>query len=327
MYSIGFRNKLSSKILSNQINKFRLYFVSHKHSLDKPKINRWFLTGFTDAEGCFLINIYKNSKLRTGWTVHAKFQIELSENDKPLLKKIKVFLGVGNIYEFKGRISIKFYIQSLKDLAVIIDHFDKYPLITQKLADYKLFIKAVELIQSKEHLTEKGLFKIISIKASMNNGLSEELEVAFPNITPVQRPVIITNEIPDPNWLAGFTEGDGSFFVRIITSNTHKIGVQVILTYKLVQHKRDIALMKIIIKYLDCGRVEDLSSVAEACAFTVNSLKSLDTKIIPFFSKYPLLGIKSKDFADFCVVVHIMKEKGHLTKEGLDKILKNKNKD
>ena len=147
---LGFEINSQVKILSNQINKFRLYFVSHKHSLDKPKINRWFLTGFTDAEGCFLINIYNNSKLRTGWTVHAKFQIELSENDKPLLKKIKVFLGgVGNIYESKGRKSIKFYIQSLKDLAVIIDHFDKYPLITQKLADYKLFIKAVELIQSK----------------------------------------------------------------------------------------------------------------------------------------------------------------------------------
>ena len=38
-----------------------------------------------------------------------------------------------------------------------------------------------------------------------------------------------------------------------------------------------------------------------------------------------LFGIK-KDFADFCVIVHIMKEKGHLTKEGLDKILKIKTK-
>lgn len=46
----------------------------------------------------------------------------------------------------------------------------------------------------------------------MNNDLSHELKVAFPNITPVQRPLIITNEIPDPNWLAGFTDGDRSFF-------------------------------------------------------------------------------------------------------------------
>lgn len=156
----------------------------------------------------------------------------------------------------------------------------------------------------------------------MNNGLSDGLKVAFPNITPVQRPVITTNEIPDPNWLAGFTDGDGSFFVRVITSNTHKTGVQILLTYKLGQHKRDLALMQSLIKYLDCGKVQDLGSATEACAFTVSSLKSLEAKIIPFFSKYPLLGIKSRDFADFCVVANIMKEKRHLTKEGLEQIKK-----
>jgi len=122
--------------------------------------------------------------------------------------------------------------------------------------------------------------------------------------------------------LAGFTDGDGSFFVRVIRSNTHKTGAQVILTYKLTQHKRDIALMQSLIKFFDCGKVHEESGSVEACNFTVSSLKSLEAKILPFFAKYPLLGVKSKDFTDFCRVVDIMKEKGHLTVEGLDKIRK-----
>ena len=35
----------------------------------------------------------------------------------------------------------------------------------------------------------------------------------------------------------------------------------------------------------------------------------------------PLLGVKAKNLTDFCKVANIMKAKGHLTKEGLDKIL------
>jgi hypothetical protein len=28
--------------------------------------NPWFLTGFTDAEGCFTISIFKNNRVKTG---------------------------------------------------------------------------------------------------------------------------------------------------------------------------------------------------------------------------------------------------------------------
>lgn len=43
-------------------------------------------------------------------------------------------------------------------------------------------------------------------------------------------------------------------------------------------------------------------------------------KIIPFFDRYPLLGVKRKNFDDFSKVVSLVKSKEHLTKCGLDKI-------
>jgi hypothetical protein len=105
---------------------------------------------------------------------------------------------VGSISTKHGPQTIKYYVQSIKDLAIIIDHFDKYPLITQKRADYEIFKQVFYLISRKEHLTMEGLNKIVAIKASINKGLSSELKAAFPLITPVQRPKVEEILIHDP---------------------------------------------------------------------------------------------------------------------------------
>lgn len=43
-------------------------------------------------------------------------------------------------------------------------------------------------------------------------------------------------------------------------------------------------------------------------------------KIIPLFEKYPLSGSKASDFADWCKIALLVKNKAHLTSEGLDLI-------
>ena len=50
----------------------------------------------------------------------------------------------------------------------------------------------------KEHPTENGLRKIIAIRASMNRGLSSELQSAFPENLPVERPSQGKLQIKDP---------------------------------------------------------------------------------------------------------------------------------
>ena len=65
------------------------------------------------------------------------FSIGLHNKDKVLLERIQNFFGVGSITNH-GAQSIQFQIRSVKDLTKIIDHFDNYPLITHKRADYEL---------------------------------------------------------------------------------------------------------------------------------------------------------------------------------------------
>jgi hypothetical protein len=95
---------------------------------------------------------------------------------------------------------ISFRVNSLQDLTnIIIPHFVKYPLLTQKAADFYLFRQVTELMKNKAHLTTEGLQKIINIKASVNLSLSDELKYKFINTVPVQRPTINSTNIPDSN--------------------------------------------------------------------------------------------------------------------------------
>jgi hypothetical protein len=116
-----------------------------------------------------------------------------------MLELIKFNLkNVGNIFK-QGKDSIQYRVGSLRDITkVVIPHFDKYPLITQKKADYLLFKQILDIINNKEHLTIEGIWKIVAIKASLNLGLSVELNKAFPNIVPITGPLIKNQVIPDP---------------------------------------------------------------------------------------------------------------------------------
>jgi hypothetical protein len=59
-------------------------------------------------------------------------------------------------------------VQAIKDLDVILNHFDRYPLVTKKHADYLLFKLAISLIKEKAHLNSEGLRKLVAIRASLN---------------------------------------------------------------------------------------------------------------------------------------------------------------
>ena len=108
------------------------------------------------------------------------------------------FGGLGNITKHnKDKVHLRF--TSKSDLSTIIDHFNKYPLLTQKKADFILFKKAVDLINQKEHLTIEGLQKIIEIRASINKGFSDDLKKAYPKIVPISRPLVLNQIIKDPN--------------------------------------------------------------------------------------------------------------------------------
>lgn len=178
--------------------------------------------------------------------------------------------------------------------------------MTKKCADFLLFKEVIHLIKMKEHLTIKGLNKIVALKASMNRDLSENLIKEFSSVDRVDRPMVKTPDNFNPFWLAGFTAAEGSFYIIIQESKTNPTGFKVTLTFQLTQHSRDEQLLISLTKYLGCGSV---SSDREFFRFRVTKLYDITNKIIPYFKKYPILGVKAKDFKDWCLLADMMNKK------------------
>ena len=317
---MGFERNYQNKILTTQLVNKRSYSTSftknsranNNHDLI---IDPHFLTGFADAESSFVLSITKSNNVKSGWEIKPRFQIHLHNKDLFVLEQIQNFLGVGKIYVTNE--GSEYRVFSIKGLKVVLDHFDKFPLISQKYGDYFLFKQAYQLLINREQKTPLGLRKIISIKASINNGLSEPLKKAFSDVTFI-RPRKENIYISNPQWLAGFTSGEGSFAVKVRNRDGNSKAF-IELIFQINQHVRDKQLIAYIAEYLGCGKVYKHSE--NAVVYKVFKRSYLTERIIPFFIKYPILGIKALDFKDFCSISELIKSKAYYNKEGLEQII------
>ena len=69
-----------------------------------------------------------------------------------------------------------------------------------------------------------------------------------------------------------------------------KAGIQ--LEFSLSQHSRDELLLKSLIEFFNCGKIQKYK---DACYYRVSNLPGITSNIIPLFKIYPILGEKSKE--------------------------------
>jgi hypothetical protein len=199
---MGFERNYPVKVQSKRLyQQFSTLTSSAKNQPLNLKLNPWFVTGLIDGEGVFYISIRKDKEYKLGWQIGAEFQVQLHKKDISILLELqKFFSGTGSISISQTRQRATYSVKSIKDIVkIIIPHFLNYKLLTQKAADFALFTEIVELLNAKAHLKREGLNQIVNIKASLNLGISENLKSYFTNIIPVERPLIKSTGLPDPN--------------------------------------------------------------------------------------------------------------------------------
>ncbi len=320
---MGFERNYLIKNVSKQLyNKtyYLLHCINMNQLMQNTEMNPWALTGFIDAQGCFKINIKKSLTHKLGWCVEPKFNQTLHPVDKGILLQLqKFFNGAGKIYNQKN--AITFSKGSKKDLKLLIDHLDKYPLLTQKKADFLQLKETIKIKERHSKLSMENLNKIVNIKASINWGLSNKLksELKFLKILPVKRPMINSLNIPDPYWITGFVSGNGSFLVKISKTNLN-LKERVLLSFRITQHQRDIKLKQALVNYFKVGKISPYSNNKPAVYQDVLNFTELKDVIKPFFDKYPLLGTKQLNYMDWCKILKLKEEGYHLTVEGIDLI-------
>jgi hypothetical protein len=85
------------------------------------------------------------------------------------------------------------------------------------------------------------------------------------------------------------------------------------------QHSRDAQLIEGLVEYLGCGKYYPSLSLNKV-EFRVSKNTEIN-KILLFFDKYAIQGAKTVDYLDFKRAAELMKEKAHLTEQGLKEIL------
>lgn len=123
----------------------------------------------------------------------------------------------------------------------------------------------------------------------------------------------------NPAWIAGFVDGEGTFYVGVNRNDTMTVGYQVLPEFRIVQHKKDIQLLYALKKFFGVGVVR--VNHEDRYELRIRSLDHLDKIVIPFFNANPLLTQKKFDFIKFKRIINLMKQNKHLEKDGLIKII------
>ena len=140
----------------------------------QERLNPYWLTGFTDGEGCFSISIFKNETLKYGYQIFPEFVLTQGARSLETLEKVRDFFGCGRIYENKRydnhRESLyRYCVRNKNDLLEkICPFFEKFPLQTAKNNDFELFRQAMSIMKSGTHLTDSGFEQIQKIASEMN---------------------------------------------------------------------------------------------------------------------------------------------------------------
>ena len=114
---MGHESGYPIKIPSKQLIFNKFSFSTRVVASSIFNFNPWFVTGFYDGEGSFIISITKNKNTKLGWLVRPFFSIGLGKNELPLLLQLQQFFGgVGTISKSNTYNRVIYSVSSIKDL-------------------------------------------------------------------------------------------------------------------------------------------------------------------------------------------------------------------
>ena len=120
-------------------------------------------------------------------------------------------------------------------------------------------------------------------------------------------------------YLAGFTDGEGSFNVSFRPRGDYSLPWKVSLCFNISQ--RDPVVLALFKKHLECGTMRQRQD--GVWYYEVNNLQPILENVIPFFRRFGFLSAKKKrDFAKFVTLAEMFEAGRHLRRSGIEEILR-----
>lgn len=119
----------------------------------------------------------------------------------------------------------------------------------------------------------------------------------------------------DNHWLAGFTQANGSFYVKVVKSKNIQTGYSIRLEYSLKENSN--LPLKLLYYLFKKGKVFQCNT---GWCYKSSGYKTA-VKLIDYFDKYSLFGVKYTSFLKFRKVYIMITEGKHLEDKGIKKII------
>ena len=288
---------------------------SNSNLLGGKTLQKDWISGFIDGEGCFNISITKHPGVKVGYNVQLKMHVTQHINSVNVLYAMKEFFKCGSmVVHNKLADRMRYQITAIAEIQnVLIPFLEEHPLLTSKFLNYLDFKKAVDLVSNKKHLTLEGIEQLRILAKGMNTGRTFDQKWIFCQENN-------TKGVITPGWFVGFVDGEGCFQFHINeTKNIFKPYLQ------LSQNTHDLLVLKMIQKYLGCGvlvprleeyTLEKAKTVSSISQYRVYRESDLINTIIPLFDENPLLTTKAKEFSDWKTLITLKRAGAHKTELG-----------
>lgn len=149
------------------LNAFNLKYKENISYIDKefkPSLNDAWLSGFTDAEGCFTCSVYDN-KSNTAKLVRLRYILSQKGNSENM-DHLANILG-GKKHFLKSYEGYNVTVNTTK-LSPVIQYFSFYSLRTKKYITYFNWVKIYKLVINKKHNDPENLLLILRYKDNIN---------------------------------------------------------------------------------------------------------------------------------------------------------------
>lgn len=211
------------------------------------------------------------------------FYISQSTKNAPLIYALKYWLGFGKVRWQHSEKMVHFVIEDIPNLTILAN------LINGRLRTefkYEAYVKWINRFNKKAFVKNKVIVE------PLNHNI-------------------------DCNWLAGFTEGNGSFFIGLGNSPKSKLGVQVTLNISWTQkHRKTLELFASQFK-----GIWSYNKTQKCWEYNIKRKSELKHLLFSVFVDNPLYGIKKYDYFDLKRACELFNTKQHLTESGLKLLL------
>lgn len=124
------------------------------------------------------------------------------------------------------------------------------------------------------------------------------------------------------SYLAGFTDGEGSFNISFRPRGDYKSGWKISACFNI--SNKDLVILQKFKEVFKCGTLR--SRPDDVWYFEINNLPDLIESVIPFFRRFGFISAKkTNDFAIFCKIVSILQSQEHRSEKAIREILEMRN--